>query len=286
MALPAAAYLSNSSRTVAEMKTAMEDHRDTTAQLPGATARIELTISGGAIVPPDGSGGGFFRVDTEGDAATDDLTSITTTNCWDGMLVWLGAENTGRVVTIKHGTGNIQTIDSQDFVFASLNEWICFQLRSSTWVEVNRRIDDCLVQVTLGTLQNLTANTPTKVAFDTEVIDANGCFTSSAGNHYFTAPVKGWYSISGSIGVATQSVADGGYMYAAAYKDTGSGFSLVRIQGAMRTGAAGMAPRSVLADEFPLNAGDKLAIYAYVSQWVTGTGQISTDSVLTVRRTR
>lgn len=282
--LPAQGYTSNALRTVAEVKTAVDDIRDTAAQLPGGTSWSELTISGGAIVPPDGSGGGTHRVDTEGNAASDDLTSITTTNCWDGMLVRLYAENTARVVTIKHGTGNIQTYDGADFVFATGIEWIEFQLRTGTWVETQRRIDDCLTQVTLSAAQNLTANTPTKIVFDTEAIDAAGCWDTS--NGYFTALVAGWYAVSGGVGVQTQSVPDGQRMYSALYRDTGSGFAALRIQGEVRVGGAGTAVRSMVSDLVYLGAGHKLALYAYAESWASGTGQVSTTSDFNIRRVR
>ena len=158
--LPAQGYISDSARTVAEQKTAMEDVRDTAAQMLGGTARSELTISGGAIVPPDGSGGGIHTVDTEGNAATDDLASITTTNCWDGMLIRLSAENTARVVTLKHGTGNLSMLDGADLTLYELEQWIEFQLRSSTWVETKRYYPPDVrsaTAITSGTAQEFTS---------------------------------------------------------------------------------------------------------------------------------
>lgn len=200
MALPAAAYLSNSSRTVAEMKIAMEDQRDAVAQLPGGTARSELTISGGAIVPPDGSGGGFFRVDTEGDAATDDLASITTTNCWDGMLVWLGAENTGRVVTIKHGTGNISLEDGADLALVDLEQWVMLQLRSSTWVEVERHYKRiCFEAAPASDQGSVSSGSWTDVAFATESYDDGSAFATPS----FTAPYAGEYLFTWVVGTTT-----------------------------------------------------------------------------------
>lgn len=196
MALPAAAYLSNSARTVAEMKTAMEDQRDAIAQLPGATARTELTISGGAIVPPDGSGGGVHTVDTEGSAATDDLTSITTTNCWDGMLIRLSAENTARVVTLKHGTGNLSLAHSLDVELTDLETWVEFQLRGTTWVETQRHFPACLVNAYLTADQTLSDATETTLAGWTEAYDTLGAFNATTG--VFTAPANGLYSFSWS----------------------------------------------------------------------------------------
>lgn len=203
MALPAAAYLSNSARTVAEMKTAMEDQRDATAQLPGATARTELTISGGAIVPPDGSGGGVHTVDTEGNAATDDLTSITTTNCWDGMLIRLSAENTARVVTLKHGTGNLSLAHSLDVALTDLETWIEFQLRSTTWVETQRHFPACLVNAYLTADQTLSDATETTLVGWTEAYDTLGAFNATTG--VFTAPADGLYSFSWSAELAVDA---------------------------------------------------------------------------------
>lgn len=203
MALPAASYLSNSGRTVAEMKAAMEDQRDATAQLPGATARTELTISGGAIVPPDGAGGGVHTVDTEGNAASDDLASITTTNCWDGMLIRLSAENTARVVTLKHGTGNLSLAHSLDVALTDLETWIEFQLRSATWVETQRHFPACLVNAYLTADQTLSDGIETTLAGWTEAYDTLGAFNATTGA--FTAPAAGLYAFSWSAELAVNA---------------------------------------------------------------------------------
>jgi len=198
--LPAQGYTSNSARTVAEVKVAVENIRDTAAQMPGGTAREELTISGGAIVPPDGSGGGWFRVDTEGNAATDDLASITTTNCWDGMLVWLGAENTGRVVTIKHGTGNISLEDGTDLDLTDLEMWVELQLRSSTWVEVKRHYKRIAFEATPASDQgSVGSGSWTNVAFATEAYDDGSAFSTPS----FTAPYAGEYLFTWVVGSVT-----------------------------------------------------------------------------------
>lgn len=208
MALPAAAYLSNSSRTVAEMKTALEDQRDAAAQLPGATSREEIVISGGAIVPPDGSGGGFFRVDTEGNAATDDLASITTTNCWDGMLLWIGAENASRVVTLKHGTGNLSLEDGADLALTDLETWVLFQLRTSTWVEVDRHSPRCGFHATpSGDQSGVVTGTWTQVLYQTETFDLGGDYTSGV-TSTFTAPAAGEYLLTAVVS-STTSITDG-----------------------------------------------------------------------------
>ena len=73
----------------------------------------ELTISAGAITATQT----FHRVDTEADAAADDLDTINGGS--DGRILVLRAENGGRSVVIKHNTGNIQTYSGAD---VTLNE--------------------------------------------------------------------------------------------------------------------------------------------------------------------
>ena len=58
------------------------------------SAESELTISSGAITPTTP----HHTVDTESDAATDVLDTITATNISDGEVVWLSLANSARVV--------------------------------------------------------------------------------------------------------------------------------------------------------------------------------------------
>ena len=69
----------------------------------------EHTISGGVITI---AGGSNFTVDTESDAASDDLDTIN--GLADGQEITIRPENGGRTVVIKHGTGNIHTFDGGD----------------------------------------------------------------------------------------------------------------------------------------------------------------------------
>lgn len=67
------------------------------------TAPTELTIASGAITVTQG----FHKIDTEADAGTDDLDTI------NGLVTnakyLFRAENAGRTVVFKHGTGNIKS---------------------------------------------------------------------------------------------------------------------------------------------------------------------------------
>ena len=101
-------------------------------ELPGAQAPQLVTIADGAITPP----GAFLRVDTEGQAAADDLTIINVTindteSLHDGMIVYLQAADSGRVVTIKNtaSAGGITTYDGQDTTL-STDSWLQLQLQA------------------------------------------------------------------------------------------------------------------------------------------------------------
>ena len=139
--LPATGYIENASRTVAEIKAALEALRDMASVLPGGAARPELTIASGVVTPAARDHGGHIRIDTESDASSDDLDIVAQTNTYAGQRLRLYAENASRVVTVKHGNGGageLLMVDAADFVLDSLDKWIEFERRSSSWVEVDR----------------------------------------------------------------------------------------------------------------------------------------------------
>lgn len=71
----------------------------------------ELTIATGVVTV----NANWYRVDTEGDAASDDLDTITNgAEVRDGFLLFLRAENAARTVVVKHNTGNILCMNGVD----------------------------------------------------------------------------------------------------------------------------------------------------------------------------
>lgn len=56
----------------------------------------------------------FHKLDTEGAAATDDLTTFT--GLVDGTVYYFHAVSAARVITVKHGTANIYTSNAADIV--------------------------------------------------------------------------------------------------------------------------------------------------------------------------
>lgn len=95
-------------------------------------AATELTIASGAVTVTQM----FHTVDTEGDAATDDLDTInggTTVN-----LIILRAENDARTVVVKHNTGNIWLQGKADINLDDLEDGIMlvWDSTNSKWFDI------------------------------------------------------------------------------------------------------------------------------------------------------
>lgn len=92
----------------------------------------ELTIATGVITITSKN----HPVDTEADAASDDLDTINGGNTND--VVTLRAVNDARTVVVKDGTGNIQLDASTDFSLDNVNDRIVLQFSGTGWVELSR----------------------------------------------------------------------------------------------------------------------------------------------------
>lgn len=95
-------------------------------------AASELTIASGAIVPT----GNWHTVDNESNASADDLTDITATNLPAGALLYLTAENSGRVPTVKHNASKIDLWDDTDVDLAVDNVLILVHQGSNVWRQI------------------------------------------------------------------------------------------------------------------------------------------------------
>jgi len=98
-----------------------------------ATANLgsdsELTISGGVITATKS----FHNVDTEGDGASDDLDTIN--GGTEGDILTIVANNAGRSVVVKNGTGNIvcggdHTLDNTGDTFIAIYD-------GTNWLELS-----------------------------------------------------------------------------------------------------------------------------------------------------
>ena len=93
----------------------------------------ELTISGGVITVTSS----YHYVDTESDAATDDLDTINGGTLGD--ILTIRAESGSRDVVVKHGTGNLKLDGSADCTLDSGWDTITFIMGyPNQWFEISR----------------------------------------------------------------------------------------------------------------------------------------------------
>lgn len=115
----------------------------------GLAASTELTIASGAITVTQT----YHTVDTEGDAASDDLATINGGAAHD--LLILRQANDARDVTIKHGTGNIKTFDGSDTVMDSSSSVIVLVSDGTNWhvlgIQGVKRSGDSMIANAAGT---------------------------------------------------------------------------------------------------------------------------------------
>jgi hypothetical protein len=90
----------------------------------------ELTIATGVVAAT----GSRHTVDTEADAAADDLVTIS--GGADGQVLILAPANAARVVTLKAGTGNIEI--GTDFVMDDAASRIALISNGTDWFELSR----------------------------------------------------------------------------------------------------------------------------------------------------
>lgn len=102
---------------------------------------VVLTIASGTIVVPStaiGPAVGVFRIETEGGAGTDDLTSITGGKGREEPII-LVLNTPGRVITVVHTPPNLLLQNSANFLLNSVNDSIELRSRTTTiWREMHR----------------------------------------------------------------------------------------------------------------------------------------------------
>jgi hypothetical protein len=217
-----------------------------TLELEGAQAPISCTIADGSISPT----ASYVIVDTEGSAAADDLTAISpvlseSENLHDGMIIYLKAADSGRVVTVKNSSSanGINTYDGNDYVL-STTHWLKLQLRSGKWYEVEgRAMEAALAAATAAQIASTPATTTARgigrVAANADLVDGatinNGPAFIAAGVNTSVAAAAGKVPVADSNGKIdawvspqTQYAACATASATAAKDSTLAGFSLVK----------------------------------------------------------
>jgi hypothetical protein len=93
----------------------------------GTGTDSELTISSGAVTAT----GSAHTIDTESDAASDDLDTIS--GGTEGDLLVISANNAARTVVVKHGTGNILTFGGSDVDLDETRKTLLLHYDGSNW---------------------------------------------------------------------------------------------------------------------------------------------------------
>lgn len=99
----------------------------------GYVDATELTIASGAVTRT----ASYHRIDTEGDAASDDLDTISGGTA--GQKLIIRAENTARDVVIRHnggGTGNIRTYDGNNITLDETYKAVELIYDGTNWLVV------------------------------------------------------------------------------------------------------------------------------------------------------
>ena len=99
-----------------------------------AESGSELTISSG-VVTIASTYDTFYDIDTQADAATDDLDTINGGE--DGEIIIIRAENAARTVVVKHGADNIQLKGAQDLPLLDQTQLLMLRYDGSNWVEIS-----------------------------------------------------------------------------------------------------------------------------------------------------
>jgi len=98
----------------------------------------ELTIATGAVTVDRSA----HTIDTESDAATDDLSTITASSVYDGTILFLRSANSARVVTLKHeagGAGQLHLLSGFDHPLSDTQP-LLLQYTGTDWYEVKSTV--------------------------------------------------------------------------------------------------------------------------------------------------
>ena len=116
--------------SVADMNTYVSDNDTFLKKNIALEAATELTISAGSITVTQA----HHRIDTEADAASDDLDTIA--GGTEGTVIFLRAESAARIVIIKHGTGNIYP--GANITLDAITKYVSFIKHNNTnWYLLN-----------------------------------------------------------------------------------------------------------------------------------------------------
>jgi hypothetical protein len=165
----------------------------------------ELTIAAGAITPTSG----LHSVDTELDAASDDLDAIDQSNLPDGSLLFLRNDTDGRAIVVKHGivgAGQILLADGQDLTLDSTAKGLLLRREGTTWAEVGRFLGSASFAAKQATVESFTDATVRALTRD----DDGKLFLLDASTAAFTLPLPAVASVPNGTEYSFRMIGGGG----------------------------------------------------------------------------
>ncbi len=154
-----------------------------------------LTISGGVVTLT-----GAFHVIAAQTSTTDDLDTITqAVGALTPQLIVLQADS-GDTITVKHGTGNIQTRTGLDLTLSDAIALLFFW-DGTQWIDLAGGVDaaDAGCRVYRTTTQAIADSTEVAVQFDNERWDTNTMHDNVTNNTRITFTTAGKYRIIANI---------------------------------------------------------------------------------------
>lgn len=153
----------------------------------------ELTISGGAVTIT----GSSHTIDTQGNASTDDLTTINGGS--NGEIITIRPISASRTVVLKHNTGNILTANSADFSLDDTSKMAILQYDQglSKWIVLNASAPSSATTTQEGVVE---------LAENSEVLnETTGKVPQADQIKYNKGVVKAWINFDGTTNTVRDS---------------------------------------------------------------------------------
>lgn len=251
-------------------------------------ASTELTIASGSVTPTQN----FHRIDTESDAASDDLDTIVSSGVTDGFVLVVRAENAARTVVIKHNTGNIVTTTAGDISLtetyqkcilvydSNLTKWIASAPIAASTTQVGEVELSTIAETDTGTdparavsPDALAGSIHGTVAVGLLIADANTTPTTGDGKVHFVVPAKmNGMNLVAQIAVVTTVSSSGTPTFPVRRERSGSAVDMFStnptIDANEKTSATAATPAVINTSNDDVATGD--IIYADLD--VSGTG--------------
>lgn len=112
--------------TVADMNTHVRDNLNFLKANIALEAAVELTIATGVVTKTKA----FHKIDTEANAASDDLDTINGGS--EGDILLLRADNAVRTIVLKDGADNLD-LDGADITLDGITKWVMLGYDGTSW---------------------------------------------------------------------------------------------------------------------------------------------------------